>query len=668
MVTRISGLASGMDIDQMVSDLMKAERVPLDKMKQKKQQLEWQRDDYRSMNSLLLAFRNDTFNMKLSTSYRSRAVSSSNEGKVTATATSAASASSYSISEISQLASAATKISTGKISSATKIDPNQGLFNQKDNFASSTFGWKEGSVESTSITTTSDTKAVSLDLKGKTISDLPNTVVKVNGKQFTVVVGAPASDNEVQVGSDGKLTFLSNVAKGSTVEVGYIANERTDTFTFADEIKEIQLTKSSLAPGGQIQVGSDSYTIENTGKVTFNSAEVGQIDFNTGKITFNSDIPKDTDIKVTYKQNYFSFDLTSHTSKGDVTEKFNIQGSESLNDVLKSLNASGTGINAIYDSFADKVSLTRKETGDFNTSGNEIETTSGFLNDVLKFGGATENGGTNAKFVINGLATERNSNTFEMNGVSFTFKDKIAATDPAVSLSVTNNATDVVENIKKFVEKYNDTIKQIQDKISETKYRDYTPLTDDQRDKLSDKQQEQWEEKAKSGMLRGDTILSGVLNQLRSDLYSSISINGTNSAYKQLSSIGITTTSNYLEGGKLVIDETKLKKAIEENPESVEKLFTNTGTTANDKGLMNRLYDSLGVAMTKIKERAGNSLSTNKQFTMGRTLDTLNSSIDSFKDRLTQVENRYYSQFTAMEKAIQRANQQSAYITQQFSG
>jgi flagellar hook-associated protein 2 len=50
---RIGGLASGMDIDQIVKDLMKVERMPLDKLKLKKQLLEWQRDDYRSMNTLL---------------------------------------------------------------------------------------------------------------------------------------------------------------------------------------------------------------------------------------------------------------------------------------------------------------------------------------------------------------------------------------------------------------------------------------------------------------------------------------------------------------------------------------------------------------------------------------------------------------------------------------
>ena len=53
MVTRISGLASGMDIDSIVKGLMDAERVPLDKLYQKKTYTEWQRDDYRTMNTAL---------------------------------------------------------------------------------------------------------------------------------------------------------------------------------------------------------------------------------------------------------------------------------------------------------------------------------------------------------------------------------------------------------------------------------------------------------------------------------------------------------------------------------------------------------------------------------------------------------------------------------------
>ena len=98
---RIAGLASGMDIDQMVKSLMQVERMPLDKLKQKKQILEWQRDDYRTLNTKLLTFRDQLANLKLTPNYRARTASSSNENKVSATVTSGASQASYSISEVS---------------------------------------------------------------------------------------------------------------------------------------------------------------------------------------------------------------------------------------------------------------------------------------------------------------------------------------------------------------------------------------------------------------------------------------------------------------------------------------------------------------------------------------------------------------------------------------
>ena len=68
---RIAGLASGMDIDSIVKNLMAAERMPLDKLKQKKQILEWQRDDYRALNTKMLSFR-ERVNSRAGTSTNSR--------------------------------------------------------------------------------------------------------------------------------------------------------------------------------------------------------------------------------------------------------------------------------------------------------------------------------------------------------------------------------------------------------------------------------------------------------------------------------------------------------------------------------------------------------------------------------------------------------------------
>ena len=57
----------------------------------------------------------------------------------------------------------------------------------------------------------------------------------------------------------------------------------------------------------------------------------------------------------------------------------------------------------------------------------------------------------------------------------------------------------------------------------------------------------------------------------------------------------------------------------------------------------------------------------NNTFTLGKLLNDYNSKISSFEDRLTSLENRYYKQFTAMEKAIQKANSQSASLSSYFT-
>ncbi|MCL6586711.1 MAG: flagellar filament capping protein FliD [Anoxybacillus sp.] len=670
---RISGLASGMDIDKLVSDLMKAERMPLDKLKQKKQILEWQRDDYREMNALLLTLRNEVFNMKLTSKYRARTAASSDETKVTATATSTASTASYTITEVSQLASAASKVSTTAVSSATKIDPSKGLYEIKDNFADKTFNWKQGSVENQTISVTADGTNFSLNLKAGVSVDTTNTdiVVKVDGKAYTVVTTGTPSTGQVKIDSSGNLTFGDTIKSGSAISVNYYTDVRKDDDkTLSTATKEIQLQKGSVVAGTlTLDIGGTIYSNVGNEIQDGSGNKVGTIDLATGKITMDNEIAAGTVIKATYKQNYFTFGITTYDSNGQaVTEKFGVQGNESLNIVINRVNSSNVGVTMFYDSFSDKVTLTRKETGDFNKSGDEIVTSGGFLNNVLGFGSAVEQGGQNAKLTINGLSTERTSNTFEMSGVTFTLKNTFGVADPSVSITIKNDAESVFQNIKNFIDKYNETIDKIQKKISEERYRDYLPLTDEQKQAMSEKQIELWEEKAKSGLLRRDSILSSGLSQMRLNFYDPVSNSTINTKYKQLASIGITTSPNYLDGGKLIIDEAKLKAAIQDDPESVEKLFTSSGATDGEKGIAVRLYDTIKGIMDKITQKAGSTTSINTQFTIGKDLIDIDQRINAFNDRLKQIEDRYYRQFTAMEEAINKANSQSAYLMNAFGG
>jgi flagellar hook-associated protein 2 len=363
-----------------------------------------------------------------------------------------------------------------------------------------------------------------------------------------------------------------------------------------------------------------------------------------------------------------SFSVKSGDGSTTTTQTIDIVKGDNIDTIASKFNSSGLGVTAFYDEQQDKFIITKKDTGDqasiiINDSGTGTETfmqSLGFINATTngEIATAGKTGGGLAEFTINGYQTKRATNSYTISGVTYNLQQIGSAN---ISVSSDTNAT--VDIIKSFVDKYNETIEAINKKTSETRYRDFPPLTDEQRKDLSEKEAELWDEKAKSGMLRRDSILSSGLNAMRQDMYSTINTGDTK--YDQLSEIGITTTSIYQDKGKLEIDETKLREALATNPDAVMKLFTGTDTV---DGVAKKLRETIEDTKKKIELKAGNAGGTNATFTLGRELTDVDKRISAFEDRLVQVENRYWRQFSAMEQAIQRSNQQSMYLMQQFGG
>lgn len=694
---RFSGLASGMDTESIVKQLMQIETSKVNKIKQQKEKLEWKRDSYRAVNTSLLSFRNTLTNMKLSTSYRVRTTTSSDEAKITATANSTAGIGSFNISQVKQLATSANRIGASISGASGKINLKDSLmttFKDKDDSTKSKIDWKTGVVESTSVSVTAD--GTSFEMKLPTGAEVATSAanfanVKVGTKTFKVVKeGATLNAGEVSISTDGKLTFGETISKGSSISVNYVANQRQDTTTLAKGATTFSLSKGSIAKDGfslEMKDGksyklSDSPEADGTYKLINGSDVLGTIDLTTGKVTLSKATEEESvSITTAYKQNYFTTSMSTQTSTGEKSETFLFDGTKTLSDVISAVNSSSLGVTMFFDEFSNKFTLNRTEQG--NYGGKEVPQinfgSDAFFNDVLGFStakGATINNGQNAKITINGLETERTSNTFTLDGVTFTLKqvfnkdltvEESLAASGQVTIGVKNDASKVVENIKKFVEEYNTLIKTLGDLTSEAVYRDYAPLTDEERENLSDKQQELWEQKAKSGLHRNDTILSSVLSSMRLNFSSPVSNSSFNSTFNQLAKIGIKTTANYLEGGKLEIDEAALLKAIEEDPAGVESLFNINGATESSQGIVQRLYETVNNTMKQITSRAGSSLSTNDTFAIGKELNTIQKRITSFEDRLESIEARYWKKFTAMEKAIQNANAQSTQLMSFFS-
>jgi len=348
-----------------------------------------------------------------------------------------------------------------------------------------------------------------------------------------------------------------------------------------------------------------------------------------------------------------------------------IEPGDSLNSVIEKINKT-TNVTAFYDSVKGQVSLVSKQTGETNGADGtspSILLEGAFLTDVLKLDGPGTPG-TNAEVVINGIMTERTSNTFAVNGVQVTLNAKSMGS--VSTIEVDTDADAIVNSIKGFVEKYNEINRVLTEALDSKRYREYQPLTEEQKKEMSEKEIELWEEKAKSGLLRGDSILESAYNQLRSAT-SAVVNNGF--AVNSLAKIGIKTGS-YAEKGQLHIDETKLRQAIEDHPDAVLNLFTSKGNgdaDISDVGVAKRMYDKLETALKEISTKAGTSVYSevsgfNTNSTLSKLITDYNKQIDRMNDRLLDVESRFYRQFSAMESAIQRMNTQSAYLLSQFGG
>ena len=360
-------------------------------------------------------------------------------------------------------------------------------------------------------------------------------------------------------------------------------------------------------------------------------------------------------------------------------ETFNFDAAtESLQDVMDTVNnfkrADGTdlGISLSYDSTSDHFFANTKSTG--ASAKIEIEEFSGnlFSNSLkLNFNADTDGlankltlSGQDAEVVINGATFFQSENKFQVNGTTYQLKS--ASPGTVISANITQNTDEVIGKIKDFVEKYNKLVEGLEEKLSQPKYRDYLPLLEEEKSEMTENQVKLWEEKAKSGMLKGDNLVSGIANELRSTVYGVVG--GLDPMVNHLSEVGI-TTGNWREKGKLVIDTNKLKEALNTNPDKVMELFTHKDDAVDgNQGIAERLYNKLTEQMDKLSEKAGKSASLVDNSLMGKQIRNMENQKKSMLERLTQVENRYWNQFTALEKAMEKMNQQSSWLAGQLGG
>jgi len=359
-----------------------------------------------------------------------------------------------------------------------------------------------------------------------------------------------------------------------------------------------------------------------------------------------------------YADGKFTITLKNGTASKDIT----VDTSKSINELVSSINNAGVNVKASYDATVDRFFLYSGNSGAAATIDFSGSSAAGqaFLQDNLKVGLTAQ--GQDAKFTLDGAVDlTQSSNSFTISGVSYTLKG-----EGTTSVGVATDTDKAVSAVKSFVDSYNSLLETVNGKLNETYYKDFAPLTDEQRSEMKDEEITAWEKKAKSGLLRGDSMLRDIVMQLRQNV--SAPVTGTTSTYKTLASIGITTGA-YTENGKLYLDETKLKAALEADPDVLTNLFATNGDSTSADGVAMRLYDSMKTAMDKVFAQAGisDSISGDTKSALAKLIRTKETQMTEQQERMETIEDRYYKQFNAMESMLQQMNTQSSWLSQQFS-
>jgi flagellar hook-associated protein 2 len=201
---------------------------------------------------------------------------------------------------------------------------------------------------------------------------------------------------------------------------------------------------------------------------------------------------------------------------------------------------------------------------------------------------------------------------------------------------------------------------------------------------MTDDDIEAWQKQARKGTLRNDRSLSSITSSLRTAMYESIEGLGIS-----LYDIGIQSSSDYKEKGKLVIDDTKLDKALAERPNEIIEMFTkqssttytsfsNRGLRNSENGLANRINDILQDNIRITRNDNGNrgylimksGLETGVDTTsdMAKKIISMDERIDDLLEMLADQEEKYYAQFGAMESAMASLQSQSSWLSSQFGG
>lgn len=518
---------------------------------------------------------------------------------------------------------------------------------------------------------------------GSVVTGVNAFQVEIGGKNVSVAFNGVSStyyDSKGQTGNEAILAEYKEL-KTAAYRKSYnladneiVSDEQLEKFTYSNEQAAKDKNAASIK---EALKGVAGYTFN------FDGTYITAADSNGNSVDFSMTSVEGGTLGLTKASASNKISSGSTLSdlgfkpEADGTYKLNINGTEisldkksTISSMMSAVNKSAAGVTMTYSSLTNSFTLESKEfggAGKVEVGDTSLGRSLGLVDDNGTVG-ASE--GQNAIFEINGQEVYLNDNTYTLDGNTFTFNDNMTIGE-TYTVNIAKDSTTVKDALKKFVESYNKLIDDVYGYIGKSPAKDddgntYEPLTNAEKEEMSEDEITKWEEKAKQGVLYNDSTVSTVMSQMRSALYTNVTLD--DGSKFGIYNLGIKTSSEWSEHGKLQIDENAFDKAFENNEDAIIKLFTDSDTGMMKK--LNSVIDgavkSSGAANTRgtLVRKAGKAdSSVTTDSTIYKEMVKMQDRLKELQDRYDTKEEYWWKVFTNMETAMADLNSQTSYIS-----
>lgn len=658
MAIKITGLNSGLDTDSMVQELVSAYSTKKDKYVKAQTKLSWTQDIWKTTNSKVYGFYSGTLSaLRYSTGYNAKKAISSNTSVATVKASSNAVSSTQTLS-VSQLA-ASGYLTGGEVKNAN------------------------GKAYS------ADTKLSELGITKATIR-VNNTEVKLTGDMSLTSLATSIRSAGVSASYDagsGRF-FIGSSKSGADSEF---------TITAADTDGIEALKKVGLMSVSDLNGNDSADMIKYKKMAQMDASEYAETIYNSKKYTSDSykkyiqNIVKnaDSNISTTQKKlDKLKADDYKWEDDYDSEEDYNKAVSE-LEDKLASYTKTKEENNALLedsDAFTQALTEANNKIHDaaVSSANAEIEAARAVVADttltnsidsaritaqdaVIKLNGATFRGSTNS-FTINGLTIDVNAVTTKQTTNA---DGTITETDEPVTITTSTDTQAIYDKVKNLFTQYNEMISYIDGLYYADASTGYEPLTDDEKEAMTDTQIEDWEKKIKDSLLRRDSTLGSLSTGMKTAMVSATYTTSSGKTYS-LASLGISTqgyfSAEQADRGKFHIDGDSDDTLVSSNTDKLMEAITNDpeGVTVFFQKLSQSLYDTLSAKMSSSSVSSAFTIYNDKE--MSSQYSDYKDLISKWEDKIDNYEEKWYKKFSKMESALSTLQSQTSSLSNLLGG